>query len=371
MIVKGYCYSILNINQVFDDENFYLNNKNKCIKKFTTAVDINEKNINKNIKQIRNSITHGDYKIKDEELHKAKFYYRTLINESILKILGYNGEFMNYYQQYELEQYKERLFKCLSAKKYDENEYKELQKIKYKLIPKLYRYMPVNEENIKQYLIDYKIKLSTPNYYDDTKDTCYYVNKKDIEEYLDSIKKSFKGDYVYVINPETNEQTKIPSNEIEIKSPVLEKHENEKEIYEQITKVGQKSFTSTKNSQYHWEEYAGENGICIEYDFKKLAFNTHIIHNIFPVFYMDKLKFDINNYYGNWLNLYFIALIKNKGYINDNEWRLIQIIDDAYEYKDEIKLPKPECVYLSKNISNDIKEEIIKICEERNIKIEL
>lgn len=86
---------------------------------------------------------------------------------------------------------------------------------------------------------------------------------------------------------------------------------------------------------------------------------------------MEKPHFDIKNYSGNWLNLYYIALIKDQGYINDNEWRLIQIIDDSYEYKDEIKLPKPECVYLSKNIANDIKEEIIKICEERNIKIEL
>lgn len=73
MIVKGYCYNILNINQVFDDENFYLNNKNKCIKKFTTAVDINEKNINKNIKRIRNSVTHGDYKIKMKSYIKQNF----------------------------------------------------------------------------------------------------------------------------------------------------------------------------------------------------------------------------------------------------------------------------------------------------------
>lgn len=371
MIVKGYCYNILNINQVFDDENFYLNNKNKCIKKFTTAVDINEKNINKNIKRIRNSVTHGDYKIKNEELHKAKFYYRTLINESILKILGYNGEFMNYYQLYKLEQYKERLFKCLSAKEYDEKEYTQLQEIKYELMPNLYRYMPAKEENIKQYLLDNKIKLSTANYYEDTKDTAFYVNKKDIQKYLEDIKTSFNEDDKFIVYSENNEELLIPTDNIQISSPILEKHKDKEEIYEKISTIGQKSFTSTKNSQFHWMEYAGDNGFCVEYNFKKLDFNTHIIHNIFPVCYMEKPHFDIKNYSDNWLNLYYIALIKDQGYINDNEWRLIQIIDDSYEYKDEIKLPKPECVYLSKNIANDIKEEIIKICEERNIKIEL
>ena len=51
--------------------------------------------------------------------------------------------------------------------------------------------------------------------------------------------------------------------------------------------------------------------------------------------------------------------------------RLIQIIDDSYEYKDEIKLPKARMCIFIKKLDNNIKEEIIKICEERNIKIEL
>lgn len=101
MIVKGYCYHILNINQIFDDKQYYAKDKNrkKCIEKFTSSIELNNENIDDAIKTIRNSVTHGDYKIKKEDIIKAKFYYRTLINESILKILGYNGEFINYYKE--------------------------------------------------------------------------------------------------------------------------------------------------------------------------------------------------------------------------------------------------------------------------------
>ena len=171
-------------------------------------------------------------------------------------------------------------------------------------------------------------------------------------------------------------------------------------------------FSETNKSIRMWSLYADDNkGYCIEYNFPELGVDHHLTRMIFPVIYSDTL-FDSDNYINpgsvdkkfnnvlisfvdgmshndginqplfdfsqienpydkNYNNMVFCyaAINKSKEWEYEKEWRYVFPIGPITAEKVPIRFPKPKGIYLGAKVDEEYREEVLKIAEERNIKV--
>lgn len=117
-------------------------------------------------------------------------------------------------------------------------------------------------------------------------------------------------------------------------------------------------FSEVWNSILMWAHYAGNyNGYCIEYDIKKLR--NYVIYNLYPVLY-EKEYIDITD---NLINCnhntgLICNLAKAKEWEYEKEWRIVEYRNNPFYFRKAL-----EAVYLGKNCSKKVKEDILNLAK--------
>ena len=146
-------------------------------------------------------------------------------------------------------------------------------------------------------------------------------------------------------------------------------------------------FSETLYNLPMWNHYANSHqGICLEYDTSKFAYDDAIRKRLFPVFYQNKLpdlletikNMDLQNLPITMFD--YILIQKMKDWSYEKEWRLVldfgqiarnaENISEDYWSTGKIEfLTKPSKVYLGAKISRDMRLFIIAVCDKLNIKV--
>lgn len=150
--------------------------------------------------------------------------------------------------------------------------------------------------------------------------------------------------------------------------------------------------TEDKDNMLMWSHYAdGHQGICVEYDLKRLNEDPYgIIDHLFPVIYRDNrvIRRDIDSLFNSYNDLIKaicghyvhdgdeelddllpLFLTKSTVWQYENEWRIIYTrknmydIDDDVLYSCNLHFPCVKNVYLGYRIHPEIKKNIIEICD--------
>lgn len=150
--------------------------------------------------------------------------------------------------------------------------------------------------------------------------------------------------------------------------------------------------TEDKDNMLMWSHYAdGHQGICVEYDLKRLNEDPYgIIDHLFPVIYRDNrvIHRDIDsllNSYNDLIkaicghyvhdgdeeldDLLPLFLTKSTVWQYENEWRIIYTrknmhdADDDVLYSYNLHFPCMKNIYLGYRIHPEIKKNIIEICD--------
>lgn len=151
-------------------------------------------------------------------------------------------------------------------------------------------------------------------------------------------------------------------------------------------------FSECNNSILMWSHYANQHeGICLEYDFKRLKDDPYeIINHLMPVCYSEKRTLHRNIkqlikcnkelqdaidrhsvYEGEELldDIMPLFLTKGQEWEYEKEWRIIYTnkqmydIDDAVLYSGNIQMKCLSAVYLGYRIHPEVKRNIIEICK--------
>lgn len=164
----------------------------------------------------------------------------------------------------------------------------------------------------------------------------------------------------------------------------LTKAEHDEKINIQLQLMNEKSqretmvscFSEVKDSILMWSHYANNHtGFCIEYNFKKAGSDSILTQQLQPVIYRKDM-FDIGKHFehtpknSSRLNSLFggyASIVKAKEWNYEKEWRLVFSKEDREGFNQE--LFTPESIYLGTKISEEDKKEILKIAEEKQIKV--
>lgn len=146
------------------------------------------------------------------------------------------------------------------------------------------------------------------------------------------------------------------------------------------------------NSTLMWSHYAKQHeGICLEYDFKRLRDDPYeIVNHLMPVDYVEKRRFyrDINRLIecskdlqdaidGHYVydgeepfdDIIPLFLTKSKEWEYEREWRIIfskkqmYDVDDAVLYSGNIQMKCLSAVYLGYRVHPEVRKNIIEICK--------
>lgn len=147
---------------------------------------------------------------------------------------------------------------------------------------------------------------------------------------------------------------------------------------EEVTKCIFVSCFSEKSNIYSlvmWGHYAkNHTGICVEYDYREMNKARLNKATILPINYTDNRKTkhiandDIHKNREFHLN---IAFTKSTEWKYEKEWRLLEINDTDRKGKEGFNIPfiKPECIYLGCKIDERLKNDVIKLCDQKKIKV--
>ena len=137
------------------------------------------------------------------------------------------------------------------------------------------------------------------------------------------------------------------------------------------------SFSESKDSILMWSHYADyHSGFCIEYDFSSLEFSDPRTRLLYPVIYTDSL-FDATEYlrpvfeggdtYNN-LMVTYAAITKSTEWAYEKEWRYVWPLGPSDDPQ-FLLVPKLKAIYLGAKVSNENKENIVKLAAKRGIKV--
>ncbi|OMF45398.1 DUF2971 domain-containing protein [Paenibacillus amylolyticus] len=276
----------------------------------------------------------------------------------------------------------------------------EAMKLKLQNIPSaLFKYRGFNKFALDNLLNDTTWLSSASNQNDPYDcalqlDTTSYLQERTIQEVLsllpeygfgtppNSEKKSFEDIVTGILeinkpgdkqNPEGN-STFVSF----LKEVIQQQNEKSIERFRGISQDGMliSCFSEVNNSILMWSHYAvNHTGFCIEYDFIKPQREKLITNILCPVIYQDTL-FDSTQYFiealnngENYNNLsgIYMAMIKSMEWKYEKEWRLILPMGTSSGFNRP--LFRPEAVYLGAKISDEHKQEIMKIAKHKEIAV--
>lgn len=212
-----------------------------------------------------------------------------------------------------------------------------------------------------------------------------YTKSKHVEDLLvndlmylrtfNQLNDPFDGHFIGEKEKITKTSVKELKNEIKIK---VEKHRIETDMdYKNLYKVA--CFTQDYNDTLMWGIYGdNQKGICIEYDFHK---NPIFEYFCMPVNYVEQINHNriimkiINNEHLSNRSADELFLKKTFNWSHENEWRIIVNTKNPFKYLEfeekytYLKFMTPESIYLGIKMENGVKNNIIEICETRNIKV--
>lgn len=247
----------------------------------------------------------------------------------------------------------------------------------------LFKYM--NEDRVEDILIKNKIRFTQPSVFNDPFELKLSMKgfaqeseliKQHNEEFENIVRDLYDKDYSYLKNKYSFEDflSKIDKKSglkdfISIStSDVI--HENFKKKFDEVMNntLGILSLTTNPDNLLMWAHYANEHrGFVIELDekhnfFKSKEENNYIYNGIQKVNYSeirpDKFLKDFE--------FKDLLLVKSKEWAYENEYRIIQKLEDADEVKSDIylfKLPRNlvKAVYCGCNMENSKKAKILEI----------
>lgn len=170
----------------------------------------------------------------------------------------------------------------------------------------------------------------------------------------------------------------------------IKEHIAETEVYRELEKTLNKNnndevtkcifvscFSEKSNidSLVMWGHYAkNHTGICAEYNYREMNKARLKKETIFPINYTDTRKIkhiandDIHVNREFHLN---IAFTKSAEWKYEKEWRLLEINDTDKKGMEGFNIPfiKPECIYLDCKIEEKLKNDVIKLCDQKKIKV--
>lgn len=285
-------------------------------------------------------------------------------------------------------------YKLYFAEERDEEKIKNALKLKNENTPlSLFTYKKINEHTLELLKTDY-LYLSTADKFNDPFESkiihdieknINFIIKKKFELFESNLKYEFNQKEIKIIK-----NAKNPKKEL-IKIICSNKENNEyseKKLNEEINQIGKKDienineiiintnkmscFSEIKYNAEMWNKYADNSkGICIEYDL--ITIDNKIKEIIYPINYTSTIdnKQMLNRIYKKSEYSLDFFLYKSKKYEYEKEWRLLltedKIIEGSIKNINYIKFAKPRAVYLGLNFKKN--EELIKICEKRNIDI--
>ncbi|KIL74356.1 DUF2971 domain-containing protein [Bacillus badius] len=135
-------------------------------------------------------------------------------------------------------------------------------------------------------------------------------------------------------------------------------------------------FSKCNDSILMWSHYAkNHTGFCIEYDFTQPHIDPGLIRNLQPVIYTDNI-FDMTPYimqavkskseYNNlWIT--YGALFKSNEWKYEKEWRMTFPLGKGSGFNSP--LFKPKAIYLGSKITEEDKEKIMPIAQQKQISV--
>ncbi len=278
----------------------------------------------------------------------------------------------------------------------------ELIDLIYKMSPtnkSLYRYRPMNKNNIDA-LINDRLYFSTPNNYSDIYDSLFTINFKSNFDQIDyaaeMINKSVEdNDNILKLLENTIYSSQLNKINLTNTHPKKEEIVNAKELIKSFVldsfakdMTGIKSqiksicFTEKFDDLKMWDQYGGGyKGFCLEYDISNVSqskTDINTISSLFPIAYSD-IPYDFSETYFpllynktfhfdldyDWFGFFKTQLIKNKEhYSMENEWRLLDL-------NQEVKYItiKPKAIYLGPALEDSDIQLLYNIAKEKNIPI--
>lgn len=132
-------------------------------------------------------------------------------------------------------------------------------------------------------------------------------------------------------------------------------------------------FTESVDNFLMWSHYANAyNGICLEYDLNEVR---HLNYFLSPVLYTDKLikardyitKEDLEkDKYNRFIKAAIISVLsKQSQWKYENEWRIINIVEN--ESDRYIPMPLPKTIYVGFKVNNENRKRIKKVADDLKI----
>lgn len=216
-------------------------------------------------------------------------------------------------------------------------------------IPKrLYRYRTFSEYSMREILLQ-NVFLAKPDSFDDRFDSQYiYLEQPEIP-YLKSAEESAREKVIGWLND------------------LLARDRNA--FFHNVLRIS--CFTSDCCNVPMWYYYANmHKGLCIEYDLSSLPAFEDVGYCFLPVIYPDKKEENKFRRLGEKVNSDAIcnALIKNKDWAFEKEWRMIRISDKSEKEYESVKITK---VILGSEASNESKELLENLIKKNGLNIKL
>lgn len=266
---------------------------------------------------------------------------------------------------------------------------------------KLHNALIANNLNLFRKLMEKEIKKDNTEFhlikfmsaeYKDNDDNDYLSTLENDELWVSS-PLNFNDPFDCVLNIDYRDQicelVKPLTSQIGISNDQLKQHVASKEVYDELEeKLSKSDREVTKcifvscfsekcniNSLVMWAHYAkNHTGICVEYDYREANKKRLKNATILPINYTDTrkmktiLKDDLHECREFHLN---IAFTKSKEWKYEKEWRLLEIEDRSKKGSNGFKIPfiKPKSIYLGCKISDKLKKDIIKLCNQKNIEV--
>lgn len=265
--------------------------------------------------------------------------------------------------------------------------------LKYKNIPSsLFKYISFGEKSYSILQKD-EILLKTPDKFNDPFDgsLTYVIDpSRDVSKYIDNFKDELSESEIEELKKSDNFRLDLLKRVTNLKEDQIIQYiewldkRGKDERTEMVSRFSSglkrgvyiTCFSESKDSILMWSHYADcHRGFCIEYDFSSLDFHDTTTRLLYPIIYADSL-FDATEYLRpvfeggehNNLMVTYAAITKSTEWDYEKEWRYVLPLGHSNDPQ-LLSVPKPKAIYLGAKVSNEDKENIIKLANVRDIKV--
>lgn len=125
--------------------------------------------------------------------------------------------------------------------------------------------------------------------------------------------------------------------------------------------------TERNNSIVMWSHYANSHaGFCIEYSYDSLQKKDL---QIFPVIYTNKMHNLVSSVFSRKINDAKKSMLeKSIEWKYENEWRIIRASLEPKDYQ-EVSMPLPNAIYIGCHAPENLQDDLISLCKEKDISL--